>query len=200
MSGWEEAAWQQLVGRLSETLTSYSYTQLAQLAFSLGSLAGDPAQVITPTHLKLTRSVQKDLANQLDMALASRMSELLGAPGAGQREVEECLGVAYTWLRTCGLEVWLGGGAWAHKAWKGRHNSALTSRLLSLSLLPALTAPQLVFTLFLCGLHRRIPMQIHINSQGQVVSATLYQHSTLQCRALPCRTSSTPSSPRWWAG
>ena len=126
--------------------------------------------------------MQKDLANQLDMALASRMSELLGAPGAGPREVEECLGVAYTWLRTCGLEVWLGGGAWAHKAWKGRHNSALTSRLLSPSLLPALTAPQLVFTLFLCGLHRRIPMQIHLNSQGQVVSAAL-SSSTVHCSA-----------------
>jgi hypothetical protein len=156
LEAWHAAAWQQcsdlgdqVIARLQEALPQYTYAELASVTYNLASLAEHrPAQM-------------DGLAARLDEQLSLRMEEMLAPANPGLAAVEECLRVAFVWLRG---SAQLGSVRLA----RGSHNRALV-RVLASRHLGLLPPRHLVFLLALAGIHRSYPHPEGRTSQRSTV-------------------------------
>ena len=151
---------EQIIQRLCQSFSNYSYLQLSELLFNLKILYNKP-------------ELLKTFFQQLDKALIVKMTNILRSKPTKQ-DVDDCLKVAFLWLRAQmesnqhhlrddqvkkqdeGQSVKI----------QGRHNKTLLNILLKKKLFE-LTSEQLVFCLFLCGVQKIYPGLSHKNHRGQ---------------------------------
>eukprot|EP00092_Neocalanus_flemingeri_P030050 GFUD01032626.1.p1 GENE.GFUD01032626.1~~GFUD01032626.1.p1 ORF type:complete len:825 (+),score=217.37 GFUD01032626.1:35-2509(+) len=163
-SDWESCVQDQFVSRLCQALPEYNYGQLADITYNLGLLNHRLDQLNLLTSL-------------VDSNLTNRMKEKLRTDKVAEEDIDQCLKVSFIWLRR-GMETH------SHPVrsdnnkdstiraeppvskLKGLHNTAMLEILLSDHLF-LLTPSQLVFCLFLAGVHRELPGCRADNNPGQ---------------------------------
>ena len=127
----------EIISRLLENLPHYSYSELASITYNLSLLRHAPDQLA-------------ELTSMLDQQLTLKMREMMQE--ADEEQIEECLRVAFMWLR---MMMQLRGGM----GLLGDHNRALLKLLLTKHL-RQLGSRHLVVVLALAGVHRTMPIHI----------------------------------------
>ena len=145
---------QEVISRLHKNLPNYSYSELASITYNLSLLRHAPDQLA-------------ELTSLLDHHLTERMREMMVKPGMEQ--IEECLRVAFMWLR---MMMQLRGGMGP----LGGHNRALLNLLLTHHL-HQLGPRHLVVALVVAGVHRTVPFRTKssalTNDTGSPLPASL---------------------------
>ena len=145
---------QEIISRLLNNLPNYSYSELASITYNLSLLRRAPDQLA-------------ELTSLLDHHLTERMREMMVEPEVEQ--IEECLRVAFMWLR---MMMQLRGGMGP----LGGHNRALLNLLLTRHL-RQLGPRHLVVALVVAGVHRTVPFRTRpsalANDTGSPLPASL---------------------------
>ena len=153
-SSQDEDLKQEIISRLLKNLPNYSYSELASITHNLSLLRHAPDQLA-------------ELTSLLDHYLTERMREMIVVPEVEQ--VEECLRVAFMWLR---MIMAMRGGMGTLSG----HNRALLKFLLTRHL-RHLEPRHLVVALALAGVHRTMPIHIRrstlTNDTGSPIPASL---------------------------
>ena len=145
---------QEVVSRLHKNLPNYSYSELASITYNLSLLRHAPDQLA-------------ELTSLLDHHLTERMREMMVEPE--EEQIEECLRVAFMWLR---MKMQLRGGMGPLVG----HNRALLNLLLTRHL-HKLDPRHLVVALVVAGVHRTLPFRARnsalTNDTGSPLPASL---------------------------
>ena len=149
-----------IVSKLTENLTEYSYQQLSEIVTNLRILYAKPTDLTTFTKI-------------LDDNLINKMQAILNQESPSEEEIDQCLKIAFLWERTV-MESHqyqlpsekIYGKFIRHAKLAGDHNSAML-HLLFQKHLDRLTPQQLLFGLFLCSIKKRYPGCYPKFSKGQ---------------------------------
>ena len=174
----EDGLKEEIILNLCQSFKDCSYGQLSDILFNLKILYANP-------------ELLKVFSQQLDNSLTDKMKEAL-SDSPTQEDIDQCLKVAFLWLRaemeshqfhlTRELQESRQNVSSSVRL-KGRHNSTLVNLLLKKNI-EALTAEQLLFSLFLCGVHRQYPGHSHNHNTGQGFPLPSHLHDKL-CHVLP---------------
>ena len=147
---------EQIIVKIISKFPDYTYQQLSDLTFNLEILRSKP-------------QLQRQFTRSLDYNLTKKMETVIMRPDCSAEDIDECLRVSFLLLRA-GVE-----SLYREHRLRGGHNTSLLSLLLTRHL-AALTAPQLVFSLFLAAVQREFPgCTYQATGQGFPLPPDLYE-------------------------
>ena len=158
---------EEITMKISQTISEYSYDQLADLLFNLRVLYKKPDSL-------------KSFVSILDKSLTKKMREILNQKNPSSEVIDKCLNVSFIWLRTqMEFNQTLEHGVNLENQYKlkGSHNRSMLDILIGKHI-KILNSEQLMFTLFLSSLQKRFPLyhpKFKDNQQGLAMPNLLYK-------------------------